>query len=533
MRRVLWKLLVIGLALFVSVGSTVAYLTDVDQDVNVMTLDRVEIDLIEEERGATGTLVEFVDNHPLYPGVHPDEMNIGADGYWTGVHNAVDKIVTVKNTGKAPTYVRLWFAFEVTGNDSFFDEKLHLNNNATDWRWEFLKNQDGSYAFLKQNDTRYVVAVATYDQALISGATTPRSLVQVLLDSSATNDDFIALGDKYSILVVAQGMQTAGFDSAVEALNEGFGAPEVGNHPFEGMGENDTAEEEASPVTDFEWTITADRKSIIIIRYIGSDTNVVVPSVIDDLPVIGLGNAAFQNCKDVIEIVIPEGVTQIGQRAFCSCSKLATVSIPDSVNSIGEHAFEWCTSLTSVIIPENVTCIEASTFNGCTNLTSITLPDSVISIGACAFQECTSLANITIPENVTSIGFSAFNSCRNLTSINIPDGVTSIEMYTFHECTSLTDIKLPENLISIDGHAFYNCSNLMSIHIPDSVTSIGAYAFGECASLTSIIIPDKVTSIGDDAFDLWNEDLVFTVTAGSYAQTWCEQNGIVPNIVSQ
>ena len=81
MKRTIRKLLIIVATLFISVGSTVAYLTDVDKEVNVMTLDRVEIDLIEQERNASGTLVEFKDNHPLYPGVHPDALPIDRNGY--------------------------------------------------------------------------------------------------------------------------------------------------------------------------------------------------------------------------------------------------------------------------------------------------------------------------------------------------------------------------------------------------------------------------------------------------------------------
>lgn len=237
MKRTIVKLLIILATLFISVGSTVAYLTDVDKEVNVMTLDRVEIDLIEQERNAAGILVDFQDNHPLYPGYYPKGIVFDSDGYYMEdyVHNAVDKIVSVKNTGKAPAYVRLWFAFEFTGDVSFFDNMIHLNRNMADWQWVFLKNTDGSYAVLKQNNTYYVVATATYSKVLPANSTTPVSLRQVLLDSSVTNDDLLKLGDKYSILVVAQGMQSAGFDSSWEALNEGFGVPSLTTHPFAGM----------------------------------------------------------------------------------------------------------------------------------------------------------------------------------------------------------------------------------------------------------------------------------------------------------
>ena len=51
---------------------------------------------------------------------------------------------------------------------------------------------------------------------------------------------------------------------------------------------------------------------------------------------------------EVIDLVIPDGVTNIGDYAFYNCDSLTSITIPDSVTTIGGYAFHWCDSLTDV-----------------------------------------------------------------------------------------------------------------------------------------------------------------------------------------
>ena len=71
---------------------------------------------------------------------------------------------------------------------------------------------------------------------------------------------------------------------------------------------------------------------------------------------------AFQNCKNITSIVIPEGITRIGDRSFAGCENLKSITIPSSVTSIDEAAFMRCKNLTSINIPNNVTSISNYTF---------------------------------------------------------------------------------------------------------------------------------------------------------------------------
>ena len=192
-------------------------------------------------------------------------------------------------------------------------------------------------------------------------------------------------------------------------------------------------------------------------------------------------------------------VTSIGESAFNSCRGLTSVTIPNSVTSIGESAFFACSGLTSITIPNSVTSIEWNSFGGCSGLTSVTIPNSVTSIGG-VFGGCSGLTSITIPNSVTSIGNGAFIGCSGLTSITIPNSVTSIEGDAFRECSGLTSVTIPNSVTSIGDGAFYGCSGLTSVAIPNSVTYIESSTFYGCSGLTSITIPNSVSSIGREAF---------------------------------
>ena len=258
--------------------------------------------------------------------------------------------------------------------------------------------------------------------------------------------------------------------------------------------------------------------------------------------VTSIGREAFRGCTGLTSVAIPNSVTSIGQSAFDNCSGLTSVTIPNSVTSIGSWAFSGCAGLTSINIPNSVTSIGDMAFNGIANInytgtasgspwgakfankivdgdfvyddtektqlagyigssTDVTIPESVTSIREQAFRYCSGLTSVTIPNSVTSIGEQAFYYCIGLTSVTIPNSVTSIGRETFRGCRGLTSVAIPNSVTSIGQSAFDNCSGLTSVTIPNSVTSIGSWAFSGCAGLTSINIPNSVTSIGDMAFN--------------------------------
>ena len=224
-------------------------------------------------------------------------------------------------------------------------------------------------------------------------------------------------------------------------------------------------------------------------------TSVIIPNSVTDI-----GSGAFEHCSGMTSITIGNGVTTIGSDAFRFCSGLTSVTIPNSVTDIGSYAFCYCSGMTSVTIGNGVMSIEERVFSNCSNLTSVTIGNSVNSIGELAFAYCSSLTSITIPNSVTSIGDNAFSNCSGMTSVTIGYGVTSIGSSAFYNCSSLTSVTIPNSVTDIGIHAFYCCSGLTSATIGNGITKINNYIFMLCSSLSSVTIPNSVTSIGIDSF---------------------------------
>ena len=250
MKKVIFWVLLVVLTCAISVAGTIAYLSNTDQDVNVMTIGNVKIDQLEYERtdieanGDDAVLQEFQNDKPLFPAAISDGFDwnkkegsvdweqIGKDGtgaIWDPdqINNEQDKMVFVNNIEDHDAYVRTVFAVEAGRlNWEEFQEKIHLNLNDTDWIWEWIETP------VVIGDGTYFLATATYTKPLKSGEMTEPSLIQVALDPLADNEDTLSFGNTYVILTESQAIQSDGFSDAVTALEDGFGKIAVNNHPF-------------------------------------------------------------------------------------------------------------------------------------------------------------------------------------------------------------------------------------------------------------------------------------------------------------
>lgn len=221
--------LIVVLAAVAVVGGSLAYFTDKDQETNVFTTGKIDIDLIEQ----------FPENK-LMPGLD------------------VQKEITVKNEGTEDTYVRIHFAVPAildSGSEDLpqfaaYNNTLHWNfssESLEDGKWNWNADKDGAnypgnggnwnmYQTTvaheidgKTYNVVYNVYVATFETALEpTEVTAPPAVNKVYLDTSVTQeqmDTILAELGEIRVLVFAEGGQTATFNDAYTALNTQFGDP--------------------------------------------------------------------------------------------------------------------------------------------------------------------------------------------------------------------------------------------------------------------------------------------------------------------
>lgn len=118
---------------------------------------------------------------------------------------------------------------------------------------------------------------------------------------------------------------------------------------------------------------------------------------------------SFDSESGYWKIVLDQSITKM--LGISSGPDLLEIIMPNSITEIEHSAFWYCSGLTSITIPNGVTKIGASAFDGCESLINISIPNTVVEIGESAFRNCTSLTTITLPNNITEIGDYMFYRC--------------------------------------------------------------------------------------------------------------------------
>jgi hypothetical protein len=175
---------------------------------------------------------------------------------------------------------------------------------------------------------------------------------------------------------------------------------------------------------DFVTWETEDGLGIEIVNYIGTGKDVVIPLMIDNLPVVSIGDDSFTE-KGLSSIIIPDSVKEIKSGAL-SDNFLKSILLPSSLTKIGRFAFMG-NLLERITIPDSVKNIEHAAFR-CNQISEVVWSNNLSTLETKVF-ESNQLKLLIIPENISIIKFCAFDE-NPVVTIKIPDNVTFDETYS-------------------------------------------------------------------------------------------------------
>lgn len=247
--------------------------------------------------------------------------------------------------------------------------------------------------------------------------------------------------------------------------------------------------------------------------------DITIPSTVtyntQNVTVVGIGNNAFKNCRNLTSISLPNSLKSIGVSAFYDCRLLKELKIPKSVTTISGAFYQLCINLEKIIFEEgsifkldNFTVVDTTTGTIVAGNKKSTIPTSGASIiGREAFIDSELFKLLTIPANINKIEDRAFEACRYLTDLKIED---SDSVLTLSYCINKTSIKnvyigrnfktsiypytfakveyviLGPKVNKIHYENFRGCNFLKSIQIGGTITEVENYAFYQCWALEDL-----------------------------------------------
>lgn len=139
-------------------------------------------------------------------------------------------------------------------------------------------------------------------------------------------------------------------------------------------------------------------------------------------------NAVVCAMQNLETCEIFDGIERINSIAFQHCKKLRSLTIPESVTSIGEDVFIDTPWLKAKRRENPLVVVNNILIYGRDCKDDVVIPDGVEKIVICAFKDCINITSVVIPESVTEIGCRAFSGCTNLENVYFSRNIEEIKI---------------------------------------------------------------------------------------------------------
>ena len=220
-------------------------------------------------------------------------------------------------------------------------------------------------------------------------------------------------------------------------------------------------------------------------------------------------NSAFANCDNIENIKLDCNVRTIGANAFLECNGVKSIcplneensgiSIKNTLQHIKYAAFSDCANLANIVLPEHVLTIDNQSFANLESLITCELSEDLEYIYSA--DDSILIANFGFGSSEFNKIFrdnGAFTNCNKLEELIIPQkNLKEIQGASFANCSKLSSVILPKTLQRVGAFAFYNCEGLQDITI-NGPTYVSAAAFAEPQKLNSLVLNnEKITEYSE------------------------------------
>ena len=272
--------------------------------------------------------------------------------------------------------------------------------------------------------------------------------------------------------------------------------------------------------------------------------------------VVSIGEYTFSAMEELTDVTIGKTVLTLGANAFSDNPKLTTVTFAQDSNltAIKANCFANDPVLVNITLPESLTDIGNRVFYQCTALETINIPDKVTHIGSFVFNATklymdtegdfvyagkwlVAVKNLDQYVKITAEDFRAdtvgisdncFYHATKLENVTLSSKIETVGSYAFASCPVLVELHVGASVIRLQSAAFMDCPYLYKVFLEvenrkATLTEIGDYAFAGCTQLENnqrtSIIPDSVRKIGIKAFlktGLWSKPEDGIIYAGNW-----------------
>jgi len=236
---------------------------------------------------------------------------------------------------------------------------------------------------------------------------------------------------------------------------------------------------------------SSDVQSVFVYNGVDEVPNDVIHVRVDQSVTI-IPDSAFQYCRQLEVVELPEGLIKIDMRAFDKCRQLMRINIPSTVREIHRDAFGYCEKLVHVHLPDELRRLGRWAFRDCKSLQRINIPPNLETIEYGAFEACYSLSEVLFSEGLREIEWEAFSCCYSLVSVTLPSSLKVIRRGSFQYCRSLNETNLHDTVETIEGRAFDGC-NLQNFLMPPLITDVDMSMFENCKHLVSLELSGNIT----------------------------------------